>query len=235
MARVRSKRYRKLAEKIDRRKAYTLDEAVKLLKQSAGTKFDQTVTVAIHLGIDAKKSEQIIRGSVALPHGIGKSKRVVVFADGEEGAAAKEGGADEVGMAELAEKIQKGWTDFDVCVAIQRSMKLVSRLGKVLGPKGLMPTQKNGTLLPDGKPDQVKTTVQEYKAGKVEYRNDAQGNIHAPVGKVSFPEQKLRENVTAFVDTIRRLKPTTVKGEFILNVSVAPAMGPGLRLDLART
>jgi large subunit ribosomal protein L1 len=235
MARVRSKRYRKLAEKVDAKKTYGLDEAVRTIKQLAGTKFDQTVTVAIHLGIDAKKSEQIIRGSVALPHGIGKSKRVVVFADGDEAAAAKAGGADEVGMAELAEKIQKGWTDFDVCVAVQRSMKVVSRLGKILGPKGLMPTPKNGTLLPDGKPDQVRMTVQEYKAGKVEYRNDAQGNIHAPVGKVSFPSEKLRENVAAFVETIRRLKPTTVKGEFLLNISVAPAMGPGLRIDLART
>jgi len=235
MARDRSKRYRKIAEKVEANKGYAADEAVKLIKQAGGTKFDQTVTVAIHLGIDPKKSEQIIRGSVALPHGIGKSKRVVVFADGDEGAAAKAAGADEVGMAEMSEKIQKGWTDFDVCIAVQRAMKVVSRLGKVLGPKGLMPTPKNGTLLPDGKVEEVRVAVKEYKAGRVEYRNDAQGNIHAPIGKVSFSEQALRENLSAFVDTIRRLKPATVKGDFILGGSVAPAMGPGVRLDMART
>jgi large subunit ribosomal protein L1 len=231
----RGKRYRALAEKADRRKAVPLEEAVKLVRSFAGAKFDQTVTVAVHLGVDPKKSEQNIRGSVALPHGIGRSKRVVVFADADEAKAAQQAGADEVGMNELAEKIQKGWAEFDVCVAVQRAMKVVSRLGKVLGPKGLMPSPKNGTVVADGKPEEMRVTVKEFKAGRVEYRNDPYGNLHVPVGKVSFSEQALRENVAALVDHVRKLKPSTVKGEFILNCSLAPAMGPGVRVDLSGT
>jgi large subunit ribosomal protein L1 len=230
----RSKRYREVAKKVDRNKSYIAEDAVKLLKETgASTKVDQTVTLAMHLGIDPKKADQALRGSIALPHGIGKTRRVIVFADGDEAQAAKEAGADEVGMKELAEKIQGGWLEFDVCIAVQTAMKVAGRLGKVLGPKGLMPSPKNGTVIPPGKPDQVRTTVSEFKAGKVEYRNDAQGNLHVPFGKVSFDEIKLQENLESLLDHIRGLKPSTVRGQYILNASVAAAMGPGIKLELS--
>jgi large subunit ribosomal protein L1 len=223
--RKRSKRYKAAAEKIDRQKKYTVAEGVALVKQAATTKFDQTVEVAVKLAIDPKKSEQSIRGSVSLPKGIGKSRRVIVFADGAEAAVAKEMGADEIGMEDLSKKIEGGWTDFDVAIALPRTMKVIARLGKVLGPKGLMPSPKNGTVT-----DDVKTAVREFKAGKIEYRNDAAGNVQAAVGKISFSEDDLRANVEAFIDHLRSVRPATVKGTFIQGVSISPTMGPGVYL-----
>ncbi|HXG60592.1 MAG TPA: 50S ribosomal protein L1 [Planctomycetota bacterium] len=223
--RRRSKRYRKEVAKVDARRKYSLEEAVRVLKSMASTKFDQSVEVALKLAIDPKKSEQTIRGSVSLPKGIGKSRRVIVFADGEEARLARDAGADEVGMDELAKKIEGGWLDFDVAIALPRTMKVISKLGKVLGPKGLMPSPKNGTVTED-----VRTAVREFKAGKIEYRNDAAGNVQAAVGKLSFSEEDLRANIEAFIEHIRSVRPATVKGNFIQNASVSASMGPGLAL-----
>jgi large subunit ribosomal protein L1 len=228
-----SKRYRADAKKVDAKKSYSIDDALKALKTMGTTKFNQTVTVALKLNIDAKKSDQGIRGSVALPHGIGKKKVVVVFADGDEARVAKESGASEIGMDELAQKIQGGWDAFDVCISVQRAMKVVSRLGKVLGPKGKMPNPKNGTVVGDGKLEEMKNAVREFAAGRVEFRNDNDGNLHAPVGKISFAEKELKENILAFVDHIKGMRPTSVKGHFIEGVCVTGAMSPGMRLDLS--
>lgn len=222
---TRSKRYRSNAEKVDAKKKYSVDEAVKILKSMKGTKFDGTVQVTMKLGVDPKKSDQNIRGSVALPKGIGKSRRVIVFADGDEAAVAKQLGADEVGMDELAKKIEGGWLEFDVAIAMPRTMKVISRLGKVLGPKGLMPSPKNGTVT-----DDVKTAVREFKAGKIEYRNDAAGNVQAVVGKFSFEETDLKANIEAFIEHIKSIKPPTVKGTYVENACVAASMGPGIPL-----
>jgi large subunit ribosomal protein L1 len=223
--RKRSKRYKAAAEKIDRQKKYSVAEGVALVKQAATTKFDQSVEIAVKLAIDPKKSEQSIRGSVSLPKGIGKSRRVIVFADGAEAAIAKEMGADEIGMDDLSKKIEGGWTDFDVAIALPRTMKVIARLGKVLGPKGLMPSPKNGTVT-----DDVKTAVREFKAGKIEYRNDSAGNVQAAVGKISFSEDDLRANVEAFIEHLRSVRPATVKGAFIEGASISPTMGPGVYL-----
>lgn len=223
--RKRSKRYKAEAAKIDAMKKYSVEDAIKILKTGATTKFDQSVEVAINLTIDPKKSEQSIRGSVSLPKGIGKTRRVIVFADGEEARVAQEMGADEVGMEDLAKKIEGGWLEFDVAIAMPRTMKVISKLGKVLGPKGLMPSPKNGTVT-----DDVKTAVREFKAGKIEFRNDAAGNVQAAVGKLSFSEEDLRANVEAFIEHIRSVRPATVKGTFIQNASVSATMGPGIAL-----
>lgn len=228
-----SKRMKADAKKVDAKKRYPIDEAVKILKTLGTTKFNQTVTIALKLNIDAKKSDQGIRGSVALPHGIGKKKVVAVFADGDEARVAKEAGATEIGMDDLAAKIQGGWDAFDVAIAVQRAMKVASKLGKVLGPKGKMPNPKNGTVVGDGKLEEMRNAVREFAAGRVEFRNDNDGNLHAPVGKVSFSEKELRENILAFVDHIKGMRPTSVKGYFINGACVTGAMSPGLRLDIA--
>lgn len=225
---ARSKRYRKDAERVDARKKYEIDEAVKVLKEMASTKFDPTVQVSIKLGIDPKKSDQMIRGSVALPKGIGKSRKVIVFADGNEAQAAREMGADEVGMEDLAKRIEEGWMDFDVALALPRTMRVIAKLGKVLGPQGKMPSPKSGTVT-----DDVKTAVREFKAGKIEFRADAQGNVQAAVGKLSFAEGDLKANIEAFVEHIKGLKPSSVKGVYLQNVSVSPAMGPGIALGVS--
>jgi large subunit ribosomal protein L1 len=229
---VHSKRFRAEAKKVDSKKRYPLEEAVRTLKGMATTRFNQTVTLALKLNIDAKKSDQGIRGSVALPHGIGKKKVVAVFADGEEARVAKEAGATEIGMDDLAARVQGGWDAFDVCIAVQRSMKVVSRLGKVLGPKGKMPNPKNGTVIGDGKLEEMKNAVKEFVAGRVEFRNDNDGNLHAPVGKLNFQEAQLRENILALIDHIKGMRPTSVKGYFIEGAAVAGAMSPGLTLDI---
>ena len=222
---AQSKRHQKALASYDRTKKVDLAEAIKLVKGWGTTKFDQSVEVAVKLAIDPKRSEQSIRGSVSLPKGIGKARRVIVFADGDEAAAARQLGADEVGMDDLSKKIEGGWFEFDVAIALPRTMKVIARLGKVLGPKGLMPSPKNGTVT-----DDVKTAVREFKAGKIEYRNDAAGNVQAAVGKISFSEEDLRANVEAFIDHIRSVRPATVKGTFIQGVSIAPTMGPGVAL-----
>jgi large subunit ribosomal protein L1 len=204
-----------------------LAEAVGVLKKFPPAKFDQTVEIHIRLGIDPKQADQIIRGSLVLPHGIGKSKRVVVFAKGNLADDAKAAGAEEVGADELAKKIKEGWTDFDVCIAAPDMMKLVGPLGRVLGPRGLMPSPRAGTVTPD-----VAKTVQEYKAGKVEFRNDKGGNVHAPVGKLSFEASQLAENIQAFVDRILSLKPSAVKGTYVKSVHISATMSPSVQLAI---
>jgi large subunit ribosomal protein L1 len=202
-----------------------VDQAVEILKTFNTTKFDQTVEIAIRLGVDPKQADQIVRGSIVLPHGIGKSLRVVVFAKGDRVDEAKAAGADEVGGPELAEKIKAGWTDFDVCIAAPDMMGIVGPLGKVLGPRGLMPSPRAGTVTPD-----VGKTVREYKAGKVEFRTDAGGIVHAVVGKLSFDKQKLAENIRAFLAHIQALKPATVRGQYIKSVALSATMSPSVRI-----
>ena len=226
--RKRSKRYKADAAKVDIQKKYETTEAVKILKSFTPTKADQSIEIAVKLAIDPKKSEQSIRGSVSLPKGIGKARRVIVFADGAEAQMATDAGADAVGMDDLATKISGGWLEFDVAIAMPRTMRVISKLGKVLGPKGLMPSPKNGTVT-----DDVKTAVREFKAGKIEYRNDAAGNVQAAVGKLSFSEEDIRANVDAFIDHIKSVRPATVKGTFIQGVSISPSMGPGIAVAVA--
>ena len=204
-----------------------LADAVTAIKGFGGTKFDQTVDIVVRLGVDAAQADQIVRGSIVLPHGIGKQLRVVVFAKGAQAEAARGAGADEVGEEDLAQKIMGGWMDFDACIASPDMMKVVSPLGRVLGPRGLMPSPRAGTVTPD-----VAKTVAEYKAGKVEFRNDKAGNVHAPVGKVSFDAQKLAENAQAFLDRIMSLKPSAVKGVYVKSAHLSATMSPSVRLAI---
>ena len=202
-----------------------VDKAVAILKQFNTTKFDQSVEVAMRLGIDAKQADQLVRGSIVLPHGIGKSLRVVVFAKGDLADQAKAAGADEIGSDDLAKKIKDGWTEFDVCIAAPDMMGLVGPLGRVLGPRGLMPSPRAGTVTPE-----VAKTVKEYKAGKVEFRNDAGGVVHAVVGKLSFDAPKLVDNIQAFINHITGMKPHTVKGHFVKGIAISATMSPGIRI-----
>jgi large subunit ribosomal protein L1 len=204
-----------------------LADAVAALKKFDGTKFDQTVDIVVRLGVDAAQADQIVRGSIVLPHGIGKQLRVVVFAKGAQAEAARGAGADEVGEEDLAQKIMGGWMDFDACIASPDMMKVVSPLGRVLGPRGLMPSPRAGTVTPD-----VAKTVAEYKAGKVEFRNDKAGNVHAPVGKLSFDAAKLTENAQAFLDRIMSLKPSAVKGIYVKSAHLSATMSPSVRLAI---
>jgi large subunit ribosomal protein L1 len=219
-----SKRFRKLGENRPQ-DPMPLTEAVNILKGYAGTKFDQSVEVAIRLGVDQSQADQIVRGSIVLPHGIGKQQRVVVFAKGQKADEAREAGAELVGEEDLADKIKGGWTDFDVCIAAPDMMKLVGPLGKVLGPRGLMPSPRAGTVTPD-----VAATVREYKAGKVEFRNDKSGNVQAAVGKLSFDAPKLIENIQAFVDKVIALKPHAVMGTYVKSAHISASMSPSVRL-----
>ena len=203
----------------------SVEEAVKILKQFPARKFDQTIEMAIRLGIDPKQADQLVRGSIVLPHGIGKSKKVAVFAKGDKAEEAKAAGADVVGAEDLAAKIKEGWADFDACIAAPDMMGLVGPLGKVLGPRGLMPSPRAGTVTPD-----VAKTVKEYKAGKVEFRNDPTGIVHAVVGKLSFDEKKLAENIRAFIDHVLHMKPHAVKGVYVKSITVSAAMSPGLKI-----
>jgi len=222
-----SKRYRALASKQSGAERLSLTAAVEVLKDFGTTKFDQTVEIHMRLGIDPKQADQIIRGSLVLPHGIGRSQRVIVFAKGEMVAAAEEAGADEVGQEELAKRIKDGWLDFDVCIAAPDMMGLVGPLGRVLGPRGLMPSPRAGTVTPD-----VAKVVQEYKAGKVEFRNDAGGNVHAVVGKLSFDNTRLQENIQSFLDHINGLKPIAVKGTYVRSISICATMSPGVAVAI---
>jgi large subunit ribosomal protein L1 len=219
-----SKRFRALAEK-RKDDAMPIADAVKTLKGYEGTKFDQSVEIAIRLGIDHTQAEQSIRGSIVLPHGIGKQQRVLVFAKGAKAEEAKAAGAEYVGEDELANKVKDGWTDFDVCIAAPDMMKLVGPLGKVLGPRGLMPSPRAGTVTPE-----IGKTVSEYKAGKVEFRNDKAGIVQAVVGKMSFDANKLAENIQAFVEKVSALKPGSVKGAFIKGAHISATMSPSVRL-----
>lgn len=219
------KKYKAAKEKVEER-AYGIDEAFGLLPTLGVAKFDESVDIAARLGVDPRKAEQMVRGTVILPHGTGKKVRVLVFAKGEKENEAKEAGAEYVGSEELAEKIKKGWLDFDKAVATPDMMVLVGKLGKVLGPRGLMPNPKLGTVTFD-----VKKAVGELKAGMVEYRVDKAGNIHAPLGRVSFGEAKLRENFNAIVEAIVKAKPAASKGAYIRNLAVSTTMGPSINLD----
>ena len=219
-----SKRMRKMLETKPKTEApLPIAEAVAVLKKFPPTKFDQTVEIHMRLGIDPKQADQIIRGSLVLPHGIGKAKRVVVFAKGNLADDARAAGAEEVGAEELAKKIREGWTDFDVCIAAPDMMGLVGPLGKVLGPRGLMPSPRAGTVTAD-----IKKTVGEYRAGKVEFRNDPTGIVHAVVGKVSFDAPKLADNIRAFIDHVVGMAPASVRGQYVKSISICATMTPGV-------
>jgi large subunit ribosomal protein L1 len=221
----RSKRFKNDLQKVDPNRQYSLDDAIGLLKRFNTTKFDQTVDLAVKLNVDPRKSDQVIRGSVTLPSGIGKARKVIVFADGQEAEIARQAGADEVGGEELVKRIQDGWTGFDIAISIPRMMKHVGKLGKILGPQGKMPSPKTGTVTED-----VKTAVKEFKAGKIEFRTDSGGNVHVPVGKLSFAESDLKQNIRVFLDYLRHLRPATVRGTFIRGVCLSASMSPGIRL-----
>lgn len=220
----KSKRYRADIEK-QPKTPLPLSEAVAALKKFNSTKFDQTVEIHMRLGVDPNQADQIVRGSIVLPHGIGKQQRVVVFAKGDAATAAEQAGADAVGGDDLAKRIREGWTDFDVCIAAPDMMGLVGPLGRVLGPRGLMPSPRAGTVTPD-----VGKVVAEYKAGKVEFRNDKGGNVHAMVGKLSFDETKLSENIQAFINHVLSLKPQAVRGTYLRGVAICGTMSPSVRV-----
>ncbi|MDG1500791.1 MAG: 50S ribosomal protein L1 [Planctomycetota bacterium] len=217
-----SKRMQEAIAGIDRSKVYEVAEALTLLKSLPAAKFDETVDIVVRLGIDPKKSDQLVRGAVSLPKGIGKTIKVIVFAEGDKADAAREAGADEVGSDDLAEKIAGGWMDFDVCIASPDMMRHVGKLGKVLGPQGKMPSPKSGTVTPN-----VAQAVEEFKAGKVEFRTDAGGNVHAGLGKRSFSVEDLEANLSAFLDNLIGMRPPVVKGEFLKKISISTSMGPG--------
>lgn len=222
----RSKRYNTAISKIDRTVQYGVDDAVKLLKQVATSKFDETIEIAMRLGVDPRHADQMVRGTVTLPHGTGKTVRVLVFAKGDKAKEALDAGADYAGLEEYIEKINGGWLDFDVVVASPDVMSMVGRLGKILGTRGLMPNPKSGTVTPD-----VANAVTEIKAGKIDFRVDKTGIIHTGIGKVSFDEQKIADNVKAFVNTVVKLKPPTAKGIYLKSISLSSTMGPGIFLD----
>lgn len=221
-----SKKTKELEKIIERGKLYPLDEGVSLLKKSARAKFDETIEVHVRLGIDPKQTDQSIRGVFVLPHGLGKKKKIAVIAKGEKVKEAETAGADFVGSDDLIEKISKGWFDFDVLIATPDSMKDLARLGKILGPKGLMPNPKSGTITFD-----LAKTVKQVQLGRVEYKNDAYGIVHCPIGKASFEESQLRENFTAFITTVISSKPSSSKGIYIRSITLTSTMGPGISLD----
>ena len=225
--RQQSKRFRNAAAKVDQNKQYDTLEAFRLMHQLPKVKFEETVEVAVRLGIDPKKTDQLVRGSVSLPKGIGKTLKVIAFADGDKARDAREAGAVEVGGEELAAKVMGGWTDFDVAVAAPDMMKHVGKLGRVLGPLGKMPSPKAGTVTPD-----VGAAVREFKAGKIEFRTDAGGNVHAVIGKRSFSPEDLTANLNAFIEFLRGLRTPQVKGNFIVKVTVSSTMGPGIPLSI---
>ncbi|MFQ5453875.1 MAG: 50S ribosomal protein L1 [Candidatus Zixiibacteriota bacterium] len=221
-----SKKYKDYRSKIDRSKRYAIDEAVKILKEHHYSKFDETVEVAVRLGVNPKHADQMVRGTVALPNGTGKKVRVAVFAQGDKAKEAADAGADFIGAEDLAAKVKEGWTDFDVAVATPDMMRVLGPLGKILGPRGLMPNPKTGTVTMD-----VSRTVKELKGGRIEFRIDKQANIAVSVGKLSFEENKITENVLTFVDAILRAKPTSAKGAYLLGASICSTMSPGIKLD----
>jgi len=220
------KKYKAAKEKVDRDKNYALEEALSLLAEFKCAKFDESVEVALNLGVDPRQSDQMVRGALALPHGLGKKVRVIVFAKGEKEKEAKEAGADEVGAEDLVEKINKGWLDFDKVVATPDMMSVVSKLGRVLGPRGLMPNPKLGTVTQD-----IKKAVEESKAGRIEYRVEKGGILHVPIGKVSFGSDKLKENLLSFIDSVIRAKPSASKGIYLKKANLSSTMGPGIHLD----
>ena len=224
----KSKKYVEASKKVEKTKAYTLEEAVKLVKETSITNFDSSVEIAIRLNLDTKKADQPLRGATVLPNGTGKTKKVLVLAKGEHATAAKEAGADYVGDMDMIEKISKeNWFDFDVMIATPDMMPALGKIGRVLGPKGLMPNPKTGTVTVD-----TKKAVEDVKKGRVEYRTDTYGNVQVIVGKVSFDEKALMENIKAFVALILKSKPATVKGTYVKNISISSTMGPGIKVDI---
>lgn len=224
----RSKRYKSSAEKVDREKAFELEEGIQLLKQMGSVKFDESVDVAVRLGVDPKKADQMIRGTVALPHGTGKEVRVLVLCKAPKDKEAKDAGADFVGLEEYIKKIEEGWSDVDAIVATPDVMKDVGKLGRYLGRKGLMPNSKAGTVTIE-----VAETVKQLKAGRIEFRVDRYGIVHATVGKVSFSQENLSENIQVLMDQLLRLRPASSKGQYIMNISLSSTMGPGIKLEKA--
>lgn len=224
----RGKKYEEAAKLIDRDATYELTEAIELVKKSATAKFDETIEIAVRLGVDPRKQDQNVRGVVVLPHGTGKTKRVLVFAKGEKAKEAEAAGADFVGDQDMINKIQQGWFDFDVCVATPDMMSEVGKLGRILGGKGLMPNPKAGTVTFD-----VAKAIQEIKAGKIEYRLDRAGQIHAPIGKASFSAEQLNENLKVLIDALNRAKPAAAKGVYMKNIAVSSTMGPAVRVNTA--
>ena len=222
------KKYSEARSKVDREKRYDMEEALDILPQISYAKFDETVELALRLGVDPRHSEQMVRGSVALPNGLGKKVRILVFAKGQKEKEAQDAGADHVGAEDLIEKIQKGWADFDKTISTPDMMGMVSKLGKILGPKGLMPNPKVGTVTFD-----IAKTVKEMKAGRVEFRVDKAGNLHVSVGKISFGKEKLLENINSLLEAIIRLKPPSSKGTYIKGIAVSATMSPGIKIDPA--
>lgn len=220
------KKYTEAAKLIEKNKLYDPDEAVDLVKKTSGTKFDATVEVAVKLGVDPKHADQQVRGAVVLPHGTGKTKRVLVFAKGEKAKEAETAGAEFVGAEDMVEKIQGGWADFDVAVATPDMMGMVGKLGKILGPKGLMPNPKVGTVTLD-----LTRAINEIKAGKIEYRTDKAGNIHAPIGKVSFDKDKIAANFQTLIDQLIKVKPSAAKGQYMRSITLSTTMGPGVKIN----
>jgi large subunit ribosomal protein L1 len=221
------KQHKAAKAQIDRTKAYTIEEALTLVKETAHAKFDETVDLCVRLGVDPRKADQMVRGAVVLPNGLGKTVRVLVFAKGEKALEAQTAGADHVGADELVAKIQEGWFDFDTAIATPDMMGTVGKIGKLLGPRGLMPNPKVGTVT-----FEISRAVQEAKSGKVEYRVEKAGIIHAPVGKVSFDVDRLKGNVVALMDALVKAKPTTSKGTYLKKISVSSTMGPGINVDV---
>src|SRR5919198_6439025 len=231
MSRHRGKRYRAALEQVNRERRYSPAEAIALVKRTASTKFDETVEVHLRLGVNVRHAEEQLRGTLALPHGLGKDVKVAVFADGDAARAAEEAGADYVGGQDLADRVNEGFTDFDVAIATPDLMgPVVSKLGRILGPQGKMPNPKVGTVT-----NEIAKAVGEAKAGKVEYRTDRQAVVHLTIGKASFEERALLENYAAVVDEIVRAKPAAAKGRYLLSITLATTMGPGVRVDTART
>lgn len=225
---LHGKRYREAAKLVDPNKAYHLNEAVGILKKMPRAKFDETVTLAFKLGVDPKQSDQMVRGTCPLPHGSGKKVRIVVFAKGAQAQAAKDAGANEVGFEELVKKVQGGWVDFDVAVATPDAMAEVRKLGKVLGPKGLMPNPKTGTVT-----DDTAKAVREFQAGRVEFKIDKAANLHVPFGKASFSEQALEENAKSVIHAVMHAKPQTAKGHYVHSCTMAASMSPGIKIEVA--
>jgi len=221
------KRYLALLEKVDKRKEYTLDEAIKKIKELASCKFDETVEVAVKLGVDPRKADQMVRGSAVLPHGLGKTVRVAVITRGDEEKEALEAGADYVGYQDLIEKIKNGWLEFDALVATPDVMPELAKLGKILGPRGLMPSPKTGTVTKE-----VGKVVKELKMGRVEFKVDKTGNVHVPVGKVSFSEEALKENILSFFRELMNAKPKTMKGTYLKQAYISTTMSPSLKLNV---
>lgn len=221
-----SKRYLEASKKVDNTVEYSLEEAVQKLKETANAKFNESVEMHVSLGVDPRKADQMVRGTVMLPHGTGKTVRVVVLAKGVKETEAKEAGADHVGNDELIEKIKGGWLDFEVIIATPDMMGQVGKLGKLLGPRGLMPNPKSGTVT-----FEVAEAVKQVKAGKIEFKVDRYGIVHAAIGKVSFNEEQIKENVKSFIDTIVRMRPPSAKGQYVKNITIASTMGPGIHLN----